>query len=317
MHEGTLGGHLGEGKTFGRLRERYYWPGYHSDVQHWCRTCASCAARKTSSPKNQASLQSIKVGEPLQLVAVDILGPFPESENGNLYIMVAGDYFTRWMEAYAIKNQEAVTVAKTLTEEFFFHFSPPQQLHTDQGKEFESELVAEVCKLLGIAKTHTTPYHPQGDGLVERFNRTLLSMLSTATGRHPFNWEKQLRPLCMAYNTSVHPTTGYSPFFLMFGRQAHMPIDLMYGPPTLSMDISTHHFAGDLRIRLEEAYQRVRKQMGHMLDRQKAYYDKKSTWRAIQRRRPGVASLYCESKRESKKVASALDWALQSCTEIF
>ena len=122
-------------------------------------------------------MKSVKVGEPLQLVTVDILGPFPESENGNSYILVAGDYFTRWMEAYAIKNQEAGTVATTLTEEFFYRFSSPLQLHSDQGKQFESELVAETCRLLGIAKKHTTPYHPQGDGLIERFNRTLLNIV--------------------------------------------------------------------------------------------------------------------------------------------
>ena len=97
----------------------------------------------------------------------------------------------------------------------FFRFSPPGQLHSDQGKQFESELLAEVYKLLGIAKTQTTPYHPQ-------FNRTLLNMLATAATEHPFQWQDHLRPLCMAYNSSVNPTTGHSPFFLMFGRQARM-----------------------------------------------------------------------------------------------
>ena len=132
------------------------------------------------------------------------------------------------MEVYPIPNQEAVTVAKKLTDEFFFRFSPPEQLHTDQGRQFESELVAEVCKLLGINKTRTTAYHPQSDGLVERFNRTLLSMLATAASENPFDWEEHLRPLCMAYNTSVQSTTGFTPFSLMFGRQARMPIDVMY-----------------------------------------------------------------------------------------
>ena len=115
-------------------------------------------------------LPNIKVGIPLQLVAVDILNPFPESEKGNSYILVIGDYFTRWMEAYPIPNQEAVTVAQVLTQEFFFRFCSPEQLHSDQGKQFESELVAEVCKLLGILKTRTTPYHPQSDRLIERFS---------------------------------------------------------------------------------------------------------------------------------------------------
>ena len=167
----------------------------------------------------------IKVGSPMQLVSIDILGPLPESDAGNTHILVVGDYFTRWMEAYPIPNQEATTVAKKLTDEFFFRFSPPEQLHSDQGRQFESQLIAEICKLLGIKKTHTTAYHPQSDGLIEKFNLTLLGMLSTAARDNPFYWESHLRPLCMAYNTSVHPTTGFSPFFLMFGRQVRMPVD--------------------------------------------------------------------------------------------
>ena len=127
MHEGTFGGHLGEEKTLNRLKERYYGPGHYSDVQHWC---ADCAARKSPSPRNRACLTSIKVGEPLQLVAIDILGTFPCSKRGNSYILVAGgggggDYFTRWMEAYAIENQEAVTVARVLSEDFFLSFLSP------------------------------------------------------------------------------------------------------------------------------------------------------------------------------------------------
>ena len=223
LHDGVLGGHLGEDKTLSKVKERFYWPGYHADVCNWCRTCTDCAKRKIPVPKGKAALSSIKVGYPLQLVAVDILGPLPESENRHKYILVAGDYFTRWMEVYPIPNQEAATVATKITEEFFFRFSPPEQLHSDQGRQFESELIAEVCKLLGINKSRTTPYHPQSDGLVERFNRTLLAMLATISEEKPFDLEGKLRSVCMAYNTSVHPTTGYSPFFLMFGRNVTEP----------------------------------------------------------------------------------------------
>ena len=166
--------------------------------------CADCAATKTPAPKNRAPLQSMKVGSPMQMVAVDIMGPFPESKSGNSYILVFGDYFTRWMEAYPIPNQETSTVACVLTNEVFFRFSPPEQLHSDQGKQFESEVIAAICKLLGIAKTRTAPYHPQSDGVIKRFNRTLPSMLKTAASEHPFDWEEHLRPLCMAYNSSVN-----------------------------------------------------------------------------------------------------------------
>ena len=105
----------------------------------------------------------------MQVVAVDILGPLPESESGNSYILVAGDYFTKWMEAYPIPKQEAITIAKVLVDEMFCRFSPPEQLHSDQGRQFESSIMKEVCEILGIRKSRTSPYHPQCDGLVERF----------------------------------------------------------------------------------------------------------------------------------------------------
>ena len=103
----------------------------------------------------------------MQIVAVDIVGPITPGEAKKPYILVASDYFTRWAEAYAIPNQEAITVATTLIDEFFCRFSIPQQLHSDQGRQFESDVMKEVCKLLQISKTRTTPYHPQSDGLVE------------------------------------------------------------------------------------------------------------------------------------------------------
>ena len=274
LHAGAIGGHLGEEKTLGRLKERFYWPGHWNEVRDWCRTCASCATRKTAAPKRRAPLQSIKVGYPMQLVAVDILGPLPESDHGNSYVLVAADYFTRWTEAYAIPNQEAKTVAEKLTNELFFRFSPPEQLHSDQGRQFESELIAEVCKLLQIQKTRTTAYHPQYDGLVERFNRTLLDMLATCTKDHPFDWENHIRKVCMAYNTSVQSTTGYTPFYLMFGRQAKLPVDLMYGTDR-PLEMSPDGYAAELRKTLTEAYDRVRESMGTQLGRQKEFYDQK------------------------------------------
>ena len=159
IHAGVIGGHFGQDKTLSCLKERFYWPGHWTDVNNWCHTCATCATRKTPSPRNHAELTSIKAGYPMQIVATDILGPLPVTKHGNAYLLVATDYFTRWVEAYPIPNQEASTVANKLTQEMFFHFSPPEQLHSDQGRQFESTLIAEVCKLLQIQKTHTTPYN--------------------------------------------------------------------------------------------------------------------------------------------------------------
>lgn len=156
LHAGIVGGHLAEDKTMTRLKERFYWPGQHSDVKNFCRACPNCATRKTPTPKRRAPLGTIKAGYPMQIVAVDILGPLPETENKNSYILVVGDYFTRWMEAYAIHNQEATTVAQKLVDELFCRFSTPEQLHTDQGSQFESKLIAEICRLL---KHPQEPHH--------------------------------------------------------------------------------------------------------------------------------------------------------------
>jgi len=146
-------------------------------------------------------LGTVQAGYPTQITAVDLLGPLPESDQKNSYIMVVGDYFTRWMEAIPIPNQEARTVANHLVDEVFMRYSVPEQLHLDQGSQFESKLIEEVCKLLHIRKSRTTPYHPQCDGMVECFNRTLLNMLATHCKDHPWDWEQHIHKVCMAYNS--------------------------------------------------------------------------------------------------------------------
>ena len=275
LHEGAAGGHFGVDKTLARLKERFYWPGHFNDVKDWCSNCGSCASRKAPSPKSRkAPLTSIVAGYPMQLVAMDVVGPFPESPSGNKYVLVAADYFTRWVEAYPIPNQEATTVARKLVDEFFCRFSPPERLHSDQGRNFESAVIAETCKLLGINKSRTTPYHPQSDGLVERFNRTLLDMLSKSVGDYPSQWEHHIRRLCLAYNTSVNPTTGHTPFFLMFGRQVRMPVDIMYGTPGVS-SAPVPKYVAELRDSLTSAYQQVRTTTAAKLKRQKEFYDRK------------------------------------------
>ncbi len=267
LHSGSGGGHLGEEKTRGRLMERFYWPGHWNDVHHWCQSCSTCASRKTPTPKRRAALQPIKVSYPMQ----------PESDNANSYVLVVADYFTKWVEAFPMPNQEARTVAKNLVDEVFCRFSIPEQLHSDQGRQFESEVIGEICKLLHIRKSRTTPYHPQLDGMVERFNRTLLSMLSTCIEEHPFEWEDHLRKVCLAYNTSTHSTTGHTPFFLMFGRQARLPVDVMFGTPLPASEATDRipTYVLDLKRTLTAAYDKVRAKMGTQQERQKENYDSK------------------------------------------
>ena len=148
----------------------------------------------------------------MQMVAVDITRPFQRTTNGNSYILVVSDYFIRWADVYTIPNQEAANVADKLVEEFFCLYTIPEQLHSDQGCQFESNLMQEICKLLNIYKSRTTPYHPQSDGLVG-LNQTLISMLATSVHEHSGDWDRYLWQLCLAYNTSVQSPTGFTPFF--------------------------------------------------------------------------------------------------------
>ena len=270
-----MGGHLGEGKMLGRLKERFYWPGCSDAVREWCRACRNCATRKSTAPRRRANLQTLRAGHPMQIVCVDIMGPLPETEKGNKYVLVAADCFTKWVEVYGIPNQEAVTVAVKLVDEMFCRFSPPEQVHSDQGRQFESELVKQIGNLLQIKKTHTTPYRPKGNGMVERFNRTLQDMLAIAVGKHPADWEVYIRKLCFAYNTSVHSSTGNSPFFLMFGRQATIPIDLMF-PLDKEQQKEVPEYVHQLREGLQAAYSLVRERCNTEHKRQKSIYDRKA-----------------------------------------
>jgi len=118
-------------------------------------------------------MQTVQSGTPMQCVAMDILGPLSVTTRGNRYILVIADYFTKWVEAFPMPNMEATTVAQLFVSQFICRFGTLEFLHTDQGRNFESAIIKESCKLLGITKTRTSPYHPQSDGLVERFNRVV------------------------------------------------------------------------------------------------------------------------------------------------
>ncbi|KAL3853041.1 hypothetical protein ACJMK2_016625 [Sinanodonta woodiana] len=137
-------------------------------------------------------------------IALDIMGPLPETSIGNKYILVIGDYFTKWTEAFALPNQDAIAVASVLVEEIICRFGVPQQIHSDKGTQFESEIFQEICRLLGIENTRTTAYHPQSDGMVERFNRILAAMLSAYVNEHQDNWDEHLPYLTMAYRAGIH-----------------------------------------------------------------------------------------------------------------
>ena len=224
-------GHLSVNKTLERVKDRFYWPGCTKNVNDWCQECDLCASRERPTRTPRAPLRTYKVGAPLERVALDILRPLPDSDRGNKYNLIIGDYFSKWTDAYAIPNQEASPVARVLVEEFVARLGIPRQIHYYQGRNFESKGFQEMCKTMGMDKTRTTPLHPQSDGMVERFNRTTKEMLSKFVAENQRDWDSHFPILMMAYRSAVHETTSFTPCELMFGRQIDLPIDLQLGRP--------------------------------------------------------------------------------------
>ena len=275
LHEHNTGGHLGVQRTLEKIKLGFYWPTMRRTIEDLCKKCDKCAARKPPLRKSRAPLQQYLVGEPLERIAVDILGPLPITKRGNRFVLVIGDYFTKFAEAVALPDQEAETVARAVVEEFICRYGAARQLHSDRGSNFESSLFQHVCKLLNIDKTRTTPRHPQSDGMVERFNRTLATMLTMYCESKQNTWDEHLPYVMLAYRSSVHDSTGFSPNMMMLGREVELPLQVVVGMPHQDQEQTPVEYVNDLQERLQGAHEEARKHLRRSAQHQKRTYEHK------------------------------------------
>ena len=259
-------GHQGRDKTTSLIRDRFYWYGMTKDIEEHVRNCHRCICRKT--PVDRAPLVNINTYQPLELVCMDFLS-LETSKGGFQSILVITDHFTRYAVAVPTKNQTARTTAEAFFTNFVVHYGLPQRIHSDQGANFESNLIKEICSITGMAKSHTTPYHPMGNGLCERFNRTLLSMLGTLEPEKKKDWKSHVAPLVHAYNSTRQESTGFPPYQLMFGREPNLPMDLVFGQVRDHERQPTTKYAEKMQERLRNAYKLAVK------NSDKDYYDMK------------------------------------------
>uniref|UniRef100_A0AAQ5XM32 Gypsy retrotransposon integrase-like protein 1 n=1 Tax=Amphiprion ocellaris TaxID=80972 RepID=A0AAQ5XM32_AMPOC len=242
LHHGH--GHQGLERTTDLVRQRCYWPLMHKDIKEWGQRCERCILAKAAMPQTRVAMGHLLASRPNEVL------------------------FT---QAVATKDQRASTVAYVLVHEWFYKFSVPAWLHSDQGRNFESAHISQLCSIYGTQKTRTTPWHPAGNGQCKRFNRTLHDLLRTLPLEKKQNWSKYLPQVTFAYNTTVHQSTGESPHFLMFGQEPYLPVDFLLGRVPEVSEGRVEDWVQEHRKRLQVAFdgaqQRLKAAAAHRKER--------------------------------------------------
>ena len=282
-HAIPMAGHLGRKKTTERVLQRFFWPGVSKDVAEYCKNCPSCqkASSKRVAPAPLIPLPVI--AEPFSRIALDIVGPLPRSRSGNRFVLVICDYATRYPEAIPLRSVDAEHVAEQLVQ-VFSRVGIPQEIMSDQGTNFMSTLLAEMYRLLNVQRLRTTPYHPQCNGLVERFNQTLKAMLRKSATKDGKDWDKLLPYLLFAYREVPQESTGFSPFELLYGRSVRGPLDVLKETweAREKTDESVVSYLMLMRERLERMTELAQTNTSQAQQGQKTWYDKHARLRSFE-----------------------------------
>ena len=241
------------------------------DVKFHVKCCTVCNRFKSLNKKPRTALQKYLVGHHMDRIGIDVIGSLPKSKNNNRYSLVIGDHFTRWMEAYPLSSQQAETIAVKLVHEFIARYGTLIEIHSDQGKNFESSLFSEICKLFEDRKTRTTSYRPCSNGIIEKFNGTLEKLIGSFVNKNASNWDSYIGIL-MSYRSTPHPSTVYTPNMLMFGREVYTPNQLMFPLPRVD-EVDQDSYVSEVRDKLAEIFHLARKKLNDSAVCQKRNYD--------------------------------------------
>src|SRR6185295_12486110 len=248
----------------------------YRDIKEYVKTCEEC--QKRLKGRRTEPLHPIQIGRAFERIGIDLVGPLPITKQNNRYIIVATDYLTRWPEAHAVPNAGANTLAQFIFEEIICRHGTPKIILSDQGRNFISETVRILCKRFLIKHKFSSPYHPQTNGMVECLNQTLCESLAKVKGDD--DWDLHIPAVLLAYRTKKHATTGYTPFQLVYRRQAILPIAaLLPIKPHKETEYNLHdsilHRAFELIDKLPELQNNARKKTNESQQKQKEYFDVK------------------------------------------
>ena len=302
LHDSPLSGeHFGFEKTLAWLKQRFWWPSLKRGVERNIANCDRCAARSTAGIKRKGELQTFSVHGALKTMAADILGPVTLAKKSRARnILVMSDLFTKYAVTVALQDMTAATVANAIIDEWIMKLGAPDVIHTDQGSNFSSELMQDICRIFMIEKTRNTPYHPQGNGQVERFNRVIADTLSKYCAEKPQEWDVYLPYITFVYNTTVHRTIGATLYSMIFGREAQYPIVLFVpkppGDPRLKLGENTE----ELNERLYEIHREAQITTESEQQRQREYFNRKVHGEPF--KEGDIVWLFESHKAKSKKI---------------
>ena len=279
-HDSIMSGHLGTKKTQDRVTSNFYWPGVLTDVQRHCASCDECQRSVSKGSVGRAPLGKLPlIGTPYSTICVDLIGPItPASDRGHRYILTVIDMCTRFPDAVPLKSIDTNTVSEALLA-IYSRVGIPRHLHTDNGSQFTSGMMAEVTRLLSIKHTFSTAYHPMGNGLVENCNKTLKSMLKKMASEVPRDWDRYLTPLLFAVRDVPQASTGFSPFELLYGRTVRGPMNILREMWTNDTDVdeikTAYQYVIDLRARIEETCNLAQTELAKVQVKNQRYYNLK------------------------------------------
>lgn len=279
VHDRITGGHWGRDKTTERLKMSFFWPTMGRDCRLFIDTCALCHRNKNSR-NLRAELKNYQAGSPGERVHLDFLGPFTESSSGNRYILSMIDQFCKWIELKALPEQSAVLTAQTFFQQWIARFGVPLKVHTDQGRNFESRLFADLCQYFETVKTRTTRHRPSSNGQVERYNQMILSYIRCYLKDKPEEWDKHLDALGMSLRATVNRSTGFTANMLRLGQEVNLPEDVFFGVAQANTkEAEVPEYLRGLQDTLRCAFQTARENMQTAQRRQKVDYDTRSPLR--------------------------------------
>ena len=275
-HDKSSMSHLGKRRCYAAIQRRYFWYKMHDDIRWWIRTCEVCQRRKRPQPTPKAPMRIYVTGFPNERISMDVVGPMTTSADGNKYLLCITCHFSKFAKAYPIKDQSATTLMDVLMAKWCEEYGEPMQVHSDQGGAFEGNLTTALMKILDVEKTRTVAFKPSSDGLVERYNQTIVDMVAKLSQAKPKRWDKVVGQAVSAYNGSIHSRTGFTPNKLWFGREVYHNADLMMPTREHVEPATTDDYVKRLEEEMRLAYDVARETIGKNMKIQKKYYDRTS-----------------------------------------